>query len=66
MSRFEARATDNMLYTRDKTELGNVFEKECDYCCTHSCRSCKGCPVKQTYETLWDSFDMREIRKANE
>lgn len=58
--KFVERAVDNLLYTRDKLELSSRFDRECDYCCTHSCRSCKGCPVKSAYEGLKMGFEIAE------
>lgn len=58
--KFVERAVDNLLYTRDKLELSARFDRECDYCCTHSCRSCKGCPVKSAYEGLKMGFEIAE------
>lgn len=64
MSKFETRAMENLLCTTDKIELESAFTRECDYCCTHSCRSCKGCNVLTCYEALSIGFEIREIRKA--
>ena len=58
--KFVERAVDNLLYTRDKLELSSRFDRECDYCCMHSCRSCKGCPVKSAYEGLKMGFEIAE------
>lgn len=60
MSRFTDNAIDHLLYTRNTTELSARFDHECDYCCTHSCRSCKGCPVKVTYDGLKMGFEIAE------
>ena len=64
MSKFETRAMEHLLYTTDKVELEAAFVKECDYCCTHSCRSCKQCNVKTCYEALSVGFEIRDIRRA--
>lgn len=60
MSRFTEKAIDRLLYTRNNEELEARFEGSCDYCCTHSCRSCKGCPVKSAYEGLKMGFEIAE------
>lgn len=65
MSRFEEKAIENMLYATDKVELNSAFTRECDYCCTHSCRSCKGCLVKTAFEGLYDGFEIAERRSRD-
>lgn len=62
MSKFSDKAIDRLLYTRNNNELSARFESSCDFCCTHACRSCKGCPVKVTYEGLKMAFDLEERR----
>lgn len=58
--RFTDRAASNLLNTTNTADLSARFDMECDYCCTHSCRSCKGCPVKAVYDGLKMGFEIAE------
>ena len=62
MSKFSDKAIDRLLYTRNNQELSSRFESSCDFCCLHSCRSCKGCPVKAAYDGLKMAFEIEERR----
>ena len=66
MARFVERATDNLLDATNGADLEKRFENQCDYCCLHACRRCKGCPVKEVHDGLADFFGIRDsITRVN-